>query len=111
MKENKTEYGLEQKIYGDPSGEIVLVDDMTSTGSMPMNAAKELRTKGAAVNYLIVSACRDLSAVENTAKENIKTIYVVTFEEILKKLWSKLSDSEKNTVREEMEEKNYAWKL
>ncbi len=110
-KENKTEYGLEQKIYGDPSGEIVLIDDMTTTGIMPINAAKELRKKGATVNYLIVSACRDLKAVENMAKENIKTMYVATFEEILKTLWGKLSDAEKNIVRKEIREKNYNWRL
>lgn len=111
VKENKTEYGLEQKIYGDPKGDIILIDDMSSTGTMPINAAKELRKKGATVNYLIVSACRDLTAVENTAKENIKTLYIATFEEILKTLWDKLSEPEKNTTREEIEEKNYDWKL
>lgn len=109
VKENKTEHGLEQKIYGDPSGEIVLIDDMTSTGTMPINAAKELRNKGASVNYLIVSACRDLSAVENTAKENIKTLYVAKFEEILKTLWDKLSEAEKNIIQKEIEEKSYNW--
>jgi len=111
IKENKTENGLEQKIYGDPSGEIVFIDDMTSTGTMPINAAKELRAKGAIVNYLIVSACRDMTAVENTAKENIKTIYVATFEEIIRNLWSKLSYSEKDTIQKEIKEKNYDWKL
>lgn len=111
IKENKTEHGLEQKIYGDPKGEIVLIDDMTSTGTMPINAAKELRAKGATVNYLIVSACRDLSAVENTAKENIKTIYVATFEEIIRILWPKLSQPEKDTIQKEIKEKNYDWKL
>lgn len=111
IKENKTENGLEQKIYGDPNGEIVFIDDMTSTGTMPINAAKELRAKGASVNYLIVSACRDLSAVENTTKENIKTIYVATFEDIIRNLWSKLSELEKDTIQKEIKEKNYDWKL
>ncbi|MFA5925847.1 MAG: hypothetical protein WC831_02840 [Parcubacteria group bacterium] len=111
VKENITPYGLEQKIYGNPSGEIVLIDDMTSTGTMPINAAKALREKGATVKNLIVSACRDLSAVENTAKEDIKTLYAATFEEILKTLWEKLSDSEKNTVRKEIGEKKYNWEL
>lgn len=111
IKENETKNGLEQKIYGNPSGEIVFIDDMTSTGTMPINAAKELRNKGALVNYLIVSACRDLSAVKNTAKENIKTIYVATFEDIIKNLWSKLSELEKDTIQQEIREKNYSWKL
>lgn len=111
VKENKTENGLEQKIYGDPSGEIILIDDMSSTGTMPINAAKELRKKGAIVNYLIVSACRDLSAVENTAEENIKTIYIATFEEIIKILWPKLTVAEINIIKTEVKEKKYDWKL
>jgi orotate phosphoribosyltransferase len=111
VKENKTENGLEQKIYGDPKGKIVLIDDMTSTGTMPINAAKALRKKGAEVNYLLVSACRDLSAVKNTAKDGIKTLYVATFEEILRTLGSKLSDSEKNIVQKEIKEKKYNWSL
>jgi orotate phosphoribosyltransferase len=111
VKENKTENGLEQKIYGDASGNIVLIDDMTTSGTLAINAAKALREQGVAVEYLIVSSCRDLTAVEKTEKENIKTLYVATFEEILKALWSKLSDSEKNTARKEIEEKNYNWKL
>jgi orotate phosphoribosyltransferase len=111
VKENKTENGLEQKIYGDSRGEIVLIDDMTSTGTMPINAARALRKKGAKVRYLLVSSCRDLSAAKNTAKAGIKTIYVATFEEILKTIWPKLSQSEKSIISAEIREKKYNWEL
>jgi orotidine-5'-phosphate decarboxylase len=109
IKEHKTDYGLEQNIYGDPSGEILLIDDMTSTGTMPINAVDALRKKGAKVRYLIVSAVRDMTAIENMSEAGIETFYVATFDEILKTLWKKLPKEEQKSVQREVAEKGYKW--
>jgi orotate phosphoribosyltransferase len=111
IKEKKLEHGLENKIYGDVKGEVVLIDDVTSTGALLVNAAQALSEKGAIVRYAIVSACRDESATLNLKKAGIKVLYVATYEEILQTLWKSLSVPEKKWVKEEISEKHYSWKL
>lgn len=111
IKEKELAHGLENKIYGDAAGEIILIDDVTSTGAILVNAANALREKGAAVKYALVSACRDMSAVNNLAKAGIKAFYIATYEEIIKNLWNALSEKEKEIARKENEEKEYHWQL
>lgn len=111
IKEKKLEHGLENKVYGDSENEVVLIDDVTSTGTILVNAVKALREKGVTARLAIVSACRDLNAIENLLKEKIKTSYVATYEEIIKTLWNSLSDNEKELVYVEIKEKKYNWKI
>jgi orotate phosphoribosyltransferase len=110
-KEKKKEHGIESKIYGKPEGEVVLIDDVTSTGSILINAANALREEGATVNYDIVSACRDMSAIENLQKVGIQTYYVATYEEVIKTLWDTISEKEKELIIKEAGEKRYQWDL
>lgn len=111
VKEQKLTHGTEEQIYGDCSGEIVLIDDVTSTGSILINAARILRKKGASVRHVFISACRDMSAVENLKKENITAHYIATYEEIIRIIWPRLSKDEKKTVKSEIKERDYPWKL
>lgn len=110
-KEKKLEHGLENKVYGDTKGEIILVDDVTSTGSILINAANALRQQGATIHYAIISACRDTNAIDNLTKAKIKVFYVATYEEIIKTLWNVLTEREKQIIRQEIKEKKYNWKL
>lgn len=111
VKEKALAHGLESKVYGNTAGEIILIDDVTSTGTILMNAANALREKGSVVECALVSACRDMSAVDNLAKAGIKTFYVATYEEIIKNLWNVFTEEEKSIVREENKEKQYNWRL
>ncbi len=77
-KEKKMEHGMENKVYGNPSGEIVLIDDVTSTGTILTNAAHALKEKGATVHYAILSACRDLTAIKRLKSLGIKTYFIAS---------------------------------
>lgn len=110
-KEMKKEHGIESKIYGKSDGEIILIDDVTTTGSILINAANALNEKRASIRYALVSACRDLSAVENLHNIGIQTIYIATYEEVIKTLWNTLADEEKNIVKQEIKDKNYNWSI
>lgn len=108
-KEKNKEHGIESKIYGEPKGEIILIDDVTSTGSILINAANALREHGAIVRFAIVSACRDLSTIENLKKVGIETLFIATYEDVIKTLWDTLKEKEKNLIIAESREKNYNW--
>lgn len=109
VKEKKLEHGLQQQIYGEVSGEILLIDDVTSTGTLLYNAAEALRDKGGIVKTAILSACRDLSAVAKLETLGVKVKYVATYEEIIQTLWNTLTDEERDIVRKEVSEKKYSW--
>ena len=111
VKEKKLEHGLENKVYGTAKGKIILIDDVTSTGTILVNAANALRAGGAEINHAIVSACRDMSAVNNLEKAGLKVSYVATYEEIIQALWPELTQAEKDIVTEEITEKQYVWSI
>jgi orotate phosphoribosyltransferase len=103
IKHAKLEHGTKEDIYGDCSGEIVIIDDMTSTGGTIVEAAQKIRKTGGKVNYAVVSACRNKSAERNLAKENITLLSIAGFDEILFQLHPQLTEQEKQLVKSEYE--------
>ncbi len=101
VKDKKLEHGTKQDIYGEITGEVVIIDDMTSTAGMVIRAAKKIREKGGIVRYAIVSACRDETAKENLRKEGIELLNIASFKEIIDMLKPHLSDKEKEIVQKE----------
>lgn len=110
-KEKKVEHGIENKIYGDTKDEIILIDDVTTTGTILVNATKALRDKGSSVRFAILSACRDQTAIERLKSIGITTNFVTTYEEVTKILWNTLTREEKDIIIQEVREKNYNWNL
>ena len=111
IKEKKLEHGVQNQIYGNTEHEVILIDDVTSTGTILVNATQALRDKNIPVNTAFVSACRDLTAIQNLQKINVTTHYIATYEDIITTLWPKLSPTEKAIVHQEINEKNYSWQL
>jgi len=99
IKSAKLEHGTKEDIYGECTGEIVIIDDMTSTGGTIVEAAQKIRKAGGTVNYAVVSACRDKSATENLTKENITLLSIASFDEIISLLESHLNKQEKELVK------------
>lgn len=104
VKVKKTEHGTKEETFGDISGEAVLVDDMTSTGSTLLEAAPSIRSRGARVRYAVVSACRDETAQVNLAREGVQLLSIATFKEIITTLRPKLNSREKEWVSKEFPE-------
>lgn len=83
---------------------MVLIDDMTSTGSTILEAAPPLRNRGGRIRYAVVSACRDETAQVNLAREEIQLLSIATFKEIITALRPKLNSREKEWVSKEFPE-------
>ena len=110
-KEKKLGHGLQSNVYGNAEGNVVLVDDVTSTGAILVNAAAALREKGAIVTHAILSACRDKSAIETLDRVKIRAIYVATYEEIVRNLWDTMTEAQRHIVMRETTEKHYDWSV
>ncbi len=104
IKIKKTEHGTKEETFGDISGEVVLIDDMTSTGSTLLEAAPLLRNRGGRIRYAVVSACRDKTAQVNLTRERIQLLSIADFREIVTLLQPKLSAREKELVSKEFPE-------
>jgi len=97
------QHGVKDSIFGNPKQEIVLIDDMTSTGGTIEEVANILRQHGANISYAIVSASRNDQAKINLSKQGIDLISLFSFQEILSLLENQLSSKEKEIVKlEEM---------
>lgn len=104
VKERQLSHGTEQQVFGIVGeDEIVVIDDMTSTGTTIINAVDALRQKGARVNYAVVSATRDQTAEQRLKEAGVHTLYIASFSDILSALWRDLTDEEKQLVSTELE--------
>ncbi len=104
VKSKKSEHGVKEDIYGRIAGEVVVVDDMSSTGGTLLEAARKIREKGGLVRYAVVSACRDQRAHENLSKENLELLSIASFREIIDYLKPRLTPQEKELVLREFPE-------
>jgi orotate phosphoribosyltransferase len=104
IKIKKTEHGTKEETFGDISGEVVLIDDMTSTGGTLLDAAPPLRKRGGVVRFAVVSACRDETAAVNLAGEGIQLLSIATFKEIITTLRPRLNPREMEWVSKEFPE-------
>lgn len=104
VRSMKSEHGVREDIYGRIAGEVVVVDDMSSTGDTLLEAARKIRDKGGLVRYAVVSACRDLRAHENLSKEKLELLSIANFKEIIDTLTPRLDPREKELARKEFPE-------
>ncbi len=107
VKEQKLSHGTEQQVFGIiGSDEVVVVDDMTSTGGTLISAINILRERGARVNYAVVSASRDQVAQDRVKDLNVHLLHIASFSDILRGLWNDLSEEERQLVATEFEPGN-----
>ena len=98
IKKTPLTHGTQEFIYGEIQKDIILIDDMTSTGETLIDAAEKIRAKGGVVHYAIISAYRENTAIKNLENENIKPITIASFDEILHQLSPSLTEKEKNIL-------------
>jgi orotate phosphoribosyltransferase len=99
IKARKQTHGVKDDVFGDASGEIILIDDMTSTGSTISDAAKKIRAHGGVVKGAIVSASRNQKARENLLKEEIELTSIFTFDQIIELLNPRLGSRELDLIQ------------
>lgn len=92
-------HGTQESIYGEVKNNVLLIDDMTSTGNTLIDAAEKIRAKGGYVQYAIISAYRDDEAIKNLKRANIELLSIVSFSEIINKLDHLLTALEKDIVQ------------
>lgn len=94
VKSKKLAHGMQDDIYGSLDKEIVIVDDMTSTGNTIIEVIKKIRKHGGHVNYCVVCAERDPTGANNLLKEGVKLLSIANFTEIVDSLKDKLTEDE-----------------
>ncbi len=100
VKKAPLTHGTQADIYGAVKNPVLLIDDMTSTGGTLIEAADKIRMAGGSVDYAIISAYRDLTAIENLAKHQIKLLSIASFDEIIAQLHDTLTPAEKALVQQ-----------
>jgi orotate phosphoribosyltransferase len=102
---SETEHkALKTKIHGNVNqgDEIILVDDVVTTGFTLIKIAKWLRLSGARVNHAVVPIVSHLSSIKRLKENDINCHYLVTFREIIDTLWDNFSDEEKELIKDEI---------
>jgi orotate phosphoribosyltransferase len=103
IRKTPLSHGTQEYIYGAIKKEVVLIDDMTSTGDTLIDAAEKIREKRGTVRYAIISAYRDNTAIKNLQDQHIQPLTIASFEEIIKQLHSSLTPQEKEILMKENE--------
>lgn len=99
IRKKPLSHGTQEYIYGKIKNDILLIDDMTSTGETLIDAAEKIRENGGTVNYAVISAYRDDTAIKNLESHNIKLLSIASFDEIITKLRPFLTQHEKEIIQ------------
>lgn len=91
-------HGTQASFFGELKQEILLIDDMTSTGETLIQAAQQVREKGGIVKHAIISAYRENNAIESLCQHAIEPLSIANFGEILEQLFPVLSPQEQAIV-------------
>lgn len=100
VKKMPLKHGTQEYIYGEMRSNTVLIDDMTSTGDTLLDAAEKIRLTGGKVEYAIISAYREDTAIHNLKSQGIKLLSIVSFEEIIDHLKPSFSPMELNIINQ-----------
>lgn len=102
VKSEPLKHGTQEYIYGNINQPIILIDDMTSTGGTLIDAAEKIRLKGGSVKHAIISAYRDVTAINNLKSHGIELMCIASFAEISSYLSRSLTVNEKTLVHNEL---------
>ena len=74
VRKSVKEHGTQKKIEGhfDPTGKIVLLDDVTTSGGSVLDAVRAVRERGGAVTTALTIVDRDEGAAQNLAQEGLR---------------------------------------
>lgn len=98
IKSHTMSHGVKDDIFGDPSGEVVLIDDMTSSGGTIREAALKVREYGGKISLAVVSASRDERAKDALRQHGIELVSLFTFDDIFELLEPRLSPRERALI-------------
>ena len=99
VKKTPLKHGTQEYIYVQARHHTVLIDDMTSTGDTIIDAAQKIRANAGNVNYAIISAYRDKTAVQNVEEHGIKLLAIASFDEIINYLKPLLTTTENHIIQ------------
>ncbi len=103
-KSHGREKGIEGKFQG---GEVILIDDVTTTGGSIKEAAETVREEGGEVKHAVVILDREEGAKEELEKNEIKLHSCYTITELVDYLKesTKIGEEEHSTIMNYLEEK------
>lgn len=96
IKEEEALHGPREKMFGmiHSNQEYVIIDDLISTGSLVMHAAKLIRELGGIVRYAVVCTVREEAVVKELNHHGIEVLAIATMQEIIEYLKPTLTRQE-----------------
>ena len=87
IRKEAKDYGTKGQIVGDviPGSNVVLVEDVTTTGGSVIKAIQALRDEGLIIRHVITVVDREEGASESLASADIELIPLVRMSELLQK--------------------------
>jgi len=83
---------------------IILIDDVVTTGKTFIEIAEWFRKIGARVNHAIVPVISHLSCLKYMKENGIECHYFVSVREMMDALWDRFSEEEKKLIEDEIKE-------
>ncbi len=86
IRKQKKQYGTAERIEGNfsPNEEIMLIEDVTTTGNSLLDAVKTIRKAGGTVKKAMVVVDRDEGAIELLEKNEVNLIPLLSSKDLLK---------------------------
>lgn len=99
-------HALKTYIHGNVKKDdnIILIDDVVTTGKSFVKIAGWFRKEGAIVNYAVVPVISHLSCLKYMKENDIECHYFVSVREIIDTLWNRFSEEEKKRIEDEIKE-------
>ncbi len=87
IRKEVKDYGTKGQIVGEivPGREVVLVEDVTTTGGSVIKAVRALRENGIVIHHVITVVDREEGALKTMASDDVELIPLVRMSELLEK--------------------------
>ncbi|ARM76278.1 orotate phosphoribosyltransferase [Acidianus manzaensis] len=101
VRSEKKGYGTDKLLEADVKDkDILIVDDVATTGGSIERAVEEVRKNGGIVNNAFVIIDRKEGAKEKLEKIGVKLNYIYSIDDVLKEIVDKLGENEKKLIQD-----------
>jgi orotate phosphoribosyltransferase len=106
INKNLISSGLKKSIFGDINYPVVLIDDVTSTGSTLIETTTILQNNNIETKFAAVLATRNVDPIVELKKIGVTLIRSCSYAHLVKLLWTELTPKQQKMIETELELSN-----